>query len=82
MKQKLPKDPFLWPMATDNEVYVQFPPSWKWPHCERWLTRHGWPIPNKVLDMPYRWGAWRPLRNTKRPCDVYIFTIRNGRWLP
>jgi hypothetical protein len=64
----------IWPnIANPGEVYIQFPQGWTWPQAEKWLSEHNLAPTRKPSDMPYRWAAWRPLKGTKRPIDVYAF---------
>ena len=66
-----PADAF--PLSNPGEIYMQFPPDWTWPQAEAWLSEHGIRSTHKLMDMPYRWGAYRPIKGTQRPCDVFIY---------
>ncbi len=60
-----------------EEIYIQFPKNWEWKDVKIWLLEHNIKTTKKASNMPYRWGAWRPLKNCKLPIDVYIFCKRN-----
>lgn len=67
MKHRLtPTDKFLsdWPIATDNEAYLQFPLGWKTQQGLDWLKQHD-------IEKS-RWGAYRSLKGTKRPLDFFV----------